>query len=164
MSHPPSTFEAQTLPRPCRLSLRGGLLAFIIAMPCAPLLAGTAGDVTRANTTSAPQEQVTWMSGGIGDEALEDMRKVAAAYNVHVVFSEPRGNYLAGIPFTVARLATGSRQQIYSAVSDGPLLYLKLPPGSYQIAAQIDGVWQNQHVQAGAAGSVANVSFVAKAK
>jgi hypothetical protein len=58
----------------------------------------------------------------------------------------------------------GNQQQIYSAVSDGPLLYLKLPPGSYQIAAQIDGVWQNQHVQAGAPGSSANVSFVAKAK
>ena len=104
------------------------------------------------------------MSGGIGDEALADMRKVAAAYNVHVVFSEQRGNYLASIPFTVARLAAGNQQQIYSAVSDGPLLYLKLPPGSYQIAAQIDGVWQSQHVQAGTPGSSANVSFVAKAK
>ena len=164
MSHPQATFDTQTLRRPCRLSLQSGLLALVIALPCSPLLAAPAGDVTRANTTSAPQEQVAWMSGGIGDEALADMRKVAAAYNVHVVFSEQRGNYLASIPFTVARLAAGNQQQIYSAVSDGPLLYLKLPPGTYQIAAQIDGVWQNQHVQAGAPGSSANVSFVAKAK
>ena len=82
MSHPPPTFEAQMLPRPCRLSLRSGLPAFVIALPCAPLLAGTAGDVTRANTTSAPQEQLTSMSGAIDDEALEDMRQLAAAYNV----------------------------------------------------------------------------------
>ncbi|KFB67200.1 hypothetical protein [Candidatus Accumulibacter vicinus] len=164
MSHSRSTFDMQTPGRSCRLSLYSGLLALVIALPCAPLLAATAGDVTPANTTSAPQEPGAWMSGGIGDEAREDMRKVAAAYNVHVMFSEQRGNYLAGIPFTVARLARGSRQQIYAAVSDGPLLYLKLPPGSYQIAAEIDGVWQSQQVQAGAPGSLANVSFMAKAR
>ncbi|TMQ76793.1 hypothetical protein ACCUM_3925 [Candidatus Accumulibacter phosphatis] len=39
-----------------------------------------------------------------------------------------------------------------------------MPPGSYQIAAQIDGIWQSQHVQAGAPGNSAEVSFVAKAK
>ncbi|HMW57350.1 MAG TPA: hypothetical protein PKA47_17315, partial [Accumulibacter sp.] len=69
---------------------------------------------------------------------------------------------------TVYRGPTGKRksnqQQNFSAVSDGPLLYLKLPPGSYQIAAQIDGIWQSQHVQAGAPGNSAEVSFVAKAK
>jgi len=84
-------------------------LALVIALPCAPLLAGTAGDVKRANTASAPQTQIAWMSGGIGDEALADMRKVAEAYNVRVVFSKPSGNYLAGIPFTVARLASGNQ-------------------------------------------------------
>ncbi len=164
MSHPASTFDKQTLWRPCRLFLQRGLLAFAIALPFASLLAGAAGDVTRGNTTSEPQEQIAWMSGGIGDEALEDMRKVAAAYNVHVVFSEPRGNYLAGIPFTVARLASGNQQQIYSAVSEGPVLYLKLPPGSYQIAARIDGEWHSRRIQAGAPGSSAKVSFVAQAK
>ena len=164
MSHPPSKFDMRTPLRPGRLSLHSGLLAFVIALPCAPLLAAAAGDVTRVNTTSAPQEQVAWMSGGIGDEAREEMRKVAAAYNVHVVFSEQRGSYLASIPFTVARLATGNQQQIYTAVSDGPLLYLKLPPGSYQIAAEIDGVWQSHHVQAGAPGSAAKGSFMAKAR
>ena len=81
MSHPASTFDMQTLRRPCRLSLRSGLLALVIALPCAPLLAGPTGDVTRANTTSAPQEQLTSMSGAIDDEALEDMRQLAAAYN-----------------------------------------------------------------------------------
>ena len=159
-----SNFDPQAGRRPSRLSPRSALLALLIALPSAPLFAGAVGDVTRANTTSAPQEEVAWMSGGIGDEALEEMRKAAAAYNIHVVFSDQRGSYLAGIPFTVARLAPGNEQQIYSAVSDGPLLYLKLPPGSYQIAARIDGVWQSQHVQAGAPGSSARLSFVSRGK
>ena len=58
MSHPASTFDMQTLRQPGRLSLRSGLLVLVIALPCSPLLAAPAGDVTRANTTSAPQEQV----------------------------------------------------------------------------------------------------------
>lgn len=159
-----STLDIRTRRQPCRLSIPLALVALLVALPSTRLLAEGAVDVTRANTTSAPQEEVAWMSGGVGDEALDDMRKVAAAYNVRVVFSDQRGSYLAGIPFTVARLAPGNEQQIYSAVSDGPLLYLKLPPGPYQIAAQIDGVWQSQHVQAGAPGSSTRLSFVSRGK
>jgi hypothetical protein len=164
MSNQLTTFDMQIPRRPRRFSLHRGLLALLIALPCAPLLAEAAGDVSRANSVSASHDEIAWMSGGVGDEAREEMRKAAAAYNVHVVFSEQRGSYLAGIPFTVTRLAPGNERRIHSALSDGPLLYLKLPPGSYRIAAQIDGVWQNQHVQAGAASNSTRLSFVGKDK
>lgn len=164
MTNPLTTFDMQIPQRPRRFSLHSGLLALCIALPCAPLLAEAVGDVSRANTVSAPHEEFAWMSGGVGDEAREEMRKAAASYNVHVVFSEQRGSYLAGIPFTVTRVAPGNERRLHSALSDGPLLYLKLPPGSYRIAAQIDGVWQTQQVQAGAAGSPARLSFVGKDK
>ena len=101
------------------------------------------------------------MSGGIGDEARDEMRKSAAAYSVHLVFSDPQGSYLAAIPFTVTRL---NGRELYSGVSAGPLLYLKLPPGSYQIAARFDGVWQSKRIRAGSSGEPAKVSFVGNAK
>jgi hypothetical protein len=164
MSHHLATFDTRIRPRISRRSIPSGLLAVAAALLCSPLFVVAADDAARANTTSAPQEEIAWMSGGVGDEALDDMRKVAAAYNVQLVFSDRGSSYLAAIPFTVARLAPGNSQPIYSAVSDGPLLYLKLPPGSYQIAAEIDGVWQSQHVQAGAPGSPAKVSFVSRGK
>lgn len=138
-------------------STRRGLLALVVALQCLPLAAQEVGDVAKQNATSAPQAEIPWMSGGIGDEARDEMRKAAAAYSVHLVFSDREGSYLAGIPFTVSKV---NGRELYSGVSAGPLLYLKLPPGSYQIAAKFDGVWHSKRIQAGTSGAPAKVSFV----
>lgn len=134
-------------------------LALVAALQCAPLMADEVTDVAAANATSAPQEAVTWMSGGIGDDARDEMRKAAPNYNVHLQFSARAGNYLADIPFKVS---AGNGQEIYTGVSEGPLLYLKLQPGTYRIAAQIDGEWQTKRVQAARSGAPARMSFIAK--
>ena len=134
-------------------------LALFAALQCAPSMADQVTDVAAANATSAPQEKVTWMSGGIGDDARDEMRKAAPNYNVHLLFSARAGNYLADIPFTVS---SGKGEKIYAGVSEGPMLYLKLQPGSYQIAAQIDGAWQTRRVQVPRSGAPARISFIAK--
>lgn len=135
------------------------VVALAIALQCAPLSAQDGDAAARFNATSAPQAEVPWMSGGIGDEAREEMRKSASAYNVHIVFSARNGDYLATIPVTVTRR---NGQKIYSGSSEGPLLYLKLPPGSYQLAAEIDGVWQNRRIEAGTSGRATKVMFVSR--
>ncbi|MBS1199155.1 MAG: hypothetical protein H6R18_2940, partial [Proteobacteria bacterium] len=61
------------------------------------------------------------------------------------------------IPFTVARQ---NGQKLHEGVSEGPLLYLKLRPGSYQIAAEIDGRWQSKSIRIGTSGSAAKMMFV----
>jgi len=154
-----SAFATQPRHRSFRRALLAPSLALLLALPCAPLLADQVDEVVSFNATSAPQEVISWMSGGIGDDARDEMRKAAAAYNVHLVFSDPQGHYLADIPFKVAR-RDGS--EIYSGVSEGPLLYLKLPAGSYQITAEIDGVWQSKRIQAGASGRSARMVFIAR--
>jgi hypothetical protein len=142
-------------------SLRCGLLALAVAACCGPLWAATVGEVAKENKTSAPQEEMPWMSGGVGDEALAEMRKATAAYSVHLMFSNPQGGYLADIPFTVS---TANGRELYSGVSTGPLLYLKLPPGTYQIAVQLDGIWQKRNIRTGTAGVPAKASFVGNGK
>ena len=154
-----SSLDTQTHRRPLRFSMLKGLVALVAALQCAPLLADEVDDVARSNVTSTPQNEITAMSGGIGNDAREEMRKSAAGYNVHLVFSGRHGSYLAGIPFAVTR---PNGQEIYSGVSEGPLLYLKLPRGSYRIAAKIDGVWQSKPVVAGASGRSTRMLFVAK--
>lgn len=141
--------------------MQRGLLLFALALPGLPVLAAELGDAAKQNTVSPPQAEVSWMSGGIGDDARDEMRKAAAAYSVHLVFSDREGAYLAGIPFKVSKL---NGRELYSGVSAGPLLYLKLPPGSYLIAAQFDGVWHNKRIQAGTAENPARVSFVGYGK
>jgi hypothetical protein len=142
-------------------TLRGGLLALVVSTCWAPVWAETAGQAARQDLTSAPQEQIPWISGGISDEGLDEMRKAAPAYNVHLMFSNRQGSYLADIPFTVSKL---NGRELYSGVSEGPLLYLKLPPGTYQIAVQLGGVWQNKRIRAGTSGNPAKASFVGNGK
>ena len=142
-------------------AMRGGLLALVVAAYWAPLWAETVGEVAKQNVTRAPQEQMPWMSGGVSYEARDEMRKAAVAYNVHLMFSNRQGSYLADIPFTVSKL---NGRELYTGVSEGPLLYLNLPPGTYQIAVQLDGVWQNRRIRAGTSGYPAKASFVGNGK
>lgn len=138
---------------------RFGLIAMVIILQCAPALAFELDDAAKSNVASSPQTGVSWLSGGVGDEAMTEMHKVSAAYNVHLMLTGPRGNYLAGIPFSVSRR---SGQVTVSGVTEGPLLYLKLPAGKYQIAVEIDGAWQTRHIQASDSGKTTKVRFVAK--
>jgi len=142
-------------------STRAGLLALFVAAYCVPLRAEPVGEVAKQNVTSAPQEQIQWISGGVGDDARAEMRLAATAYSVHLMFSNRQGSYLADIPFTVSK---PNGREIYSGVSAGPLLYLNLPPGTYRIAVQLDGVWQNRRIRAGTAGYPAKASFVGNGK
>lgn len=144
MRNPRSAFEPRTRPQ----TFLPLALALAAALQCTPLLADD----------SARSEGISSISGGVGDDARTEMRKTAADYNVHLVFSDRHGGYLAGIPFTVAR---SDGRQIHSGISDGPLLYLKLPRGSYRIAAQMDGTWQSKRIVAGAAGGSEKTMFVA---
>jgi hypothetical protein len=138
---------------------RLGVIAMVIILECAPALAFELDDAAKSNVASSPQAVVSWLSGGVGDEAMTEMHKVSADYNVHLMLTGPHGNYLAGIPFTVSRR---SGQVTVSGVTEGPLLYLKLPAGNYQIAVEIDGAWQTRHIQASASGKTTKVRFVAK--
>ncbi|MBT9519605.1 MAG: hypothetical protein IV101_01810 [Dechloromonas sp.] len=138
---------------------RLGFIAMIVVLQCAPVLAFELDDAAKSNVASSPQTGVSWLSGGVGDEAMAEMHKVSSAYNVHLMLTGPHGNYLAGIPFTVSR---HSGQVTVSGVTEGPLLYLKLPAGRYQIAVEIDGAWQTRRVQVSASGQATKVRFVAK--
>jgi len=141
------------------LASRLGLIAVTLALQCSPVLAVEVDDAAKSNVASSPQAEVSWMSGGVGDEAMSEMHKLSAAYNVHLLLTGAHGNYLAGVPFTV-----GSRngKLAASGVTEGPLLYLKLPAGSYQVAVQIDGAWQARQIQASASGQAISMRFVAK--
>lgn len=138
---------------------RLGVMAMVLALQCLPALAVDVDDAAKSNVASSSQGEVPWISGGVGDEAMTEMHKVAGAYNVHVMMTGVLGNYLAGVPFKVSRR---SGQMTVSGATEGPLLYLKLPAGSYQIAVQINGAWQTRRIQVSASGPTTKVRFVAK--
>lgn len=134
-------------------------MALLVALHCSPALAVEVDDAAKSNLASSSQADVSWLSGGVGDEAMSEMRKQAKAYNVHVLMTGPRGHYLAGIPFRVSRR---SGQVWVSGVTEGPLLYLKLPPGGYQMAAEIYGAWQTRRIQVSDKGTATMLRFIAR--
>lgn len=133
------------------------LAALCSALPASPALAADVR-LTDQTPVNAPVE-IYWLSGGIGDESRDEMQQSAAAYNVHMLFTDRKGEYLADIPVTIA---TRKGQLLYSAVSEGPMLYLKLPPGSYLISAEIDGAWQKRNVQLDRSGRASRLQFVSR--
>jgi hypothetical protein len=140
------------------LILAAGIASVVLA--AGPVYADASDDEAKANESGVTQDNVSWMSGGIGDEARDKMRLSRSAYNVHLVFSRRGdGAYLADIPVSITR---NNGEEILSGVSEGPLLYLKLPPGSYRISAQIDGATQIRHVSVGAVQSPMMLSFVSR--
>lgn len=161
MNIPFANVRSRIQPRSIRPLVLSGMLTLIAALHCPPIMANELVVPGKLNTTSTARDPIAWLSGGVGDEAQAEMLKAAAAYNVHLTFSERNGAYLADIPYTVA-LPDG--REIYAGVSTGPLLYLKLSPGSYRIAAKLNGVWQSQLIHAGDSGASASIVFAATAE
>lgn len=141
------------------ISMRNMLPILIVVLQCTPLWADEVSDAAQYNATSAPQTEFPWMSGGIGDEARDSMHKAAQHYNVQLVFSAHNGNYLSNVPVTVTQ---SNGRQVYAGISAGPLLYLKLPPGAYQVTAELDGTQQIKHINASASGHAEQVMFISQ--
>jgi len=79
---------------------------------------------------------VSYVSGGVGEESRTSLQSQAAQFNVQVVFALKSGEYLADVDVAV-RDASG--RTLFSTVTDGPWLYARLAPGSYEISATVDG-------------------------
>ena len=79
---------------------------------------------------------VPYLSGGIGDEELEEIDRARSSYNTRLVLSEASGSYVSNVTLTVA---TVLGEPIVSLSSAGPLVLLQLPPGSYLITSRYDG-------------------------
>lgn len=148
------------LHRPNRFASDPPLRRVGLALLAALVLALHGGALFAVGTDDArggAQGSVAWMGGGVGEDARDAMRLAASGYNVHVVFSERRGAYLADVPFTVTR---GGGAELVSGISPGPLLYLKLPPGAYRISARLDDAWQSKRIRVVASTRPARLSFV----
>lgn len=75
---------------------------------------------------------IQYVSGGIGDEEQEQLKSVAAEYNVQALFSMRTGAYVSNV---AVRVLDGAGRELLSVDSAGPFLYMKLPPGRYTLEA-----------------------------
>jgi hypothetical protein len=84
----------------------------------------------------AHASEVPYLSGGIGLESREEMRALAPSYNLYLIFTQARGEYLADIDIEIK---SEDGRAVLRAVSDGPWLYARLEPGTYVVIADQNG-------------------------
>jgi len=92
-----------------------------------------------------------YISGGIGDTELADMRRDASKYTLHVTFSAAaNGEFLTDVPVVIT---DASGNQVFKLDKAGPLLYVMLPGGKYKVSAQFNGQTVSQAVTLAGKGS-----------
>jgi len=76
-----------------------------------------------------------YMTGGIGSEEREVMESLGAPFNLKLVFAERAGNFLSDVKLSILE---EPGHKVAEAIANGPWFYIKLPPGSYTVAARFN--------------------------
>ena len=125
------------------------LIAGAIALGLSfPAWAGSAMEYTLPQTKT--ENGITYMSGGVGKPEAGAMREEARHYPLSMIFSAAKDNeFLADVKVDIKNTAG---KEMLNAVSDGPIMLVKLPAGSYTIAAEAHGKTLHRTVQVPARG------------
>ena len=99
------------------------------------------------------QGTVSYLSGGIGDDEEAQMRDAAKDYGVLLEFAEvergtAHGRWTGNVSVTVKAGAN----TVLSTTADGPLMLVKLKPGSYVVDAERQSVKQTKRIEVKANG------------
>ena len=96
-----------------------------------------------------PDQQVSasgvkYVSGGIGAGARQAMNGVRKEYNLRLTFARPgTDEYLSDVH---VRAENNQGISVLDALSHGPFLFARLPPGTYRISAAFDGETQDRRI------------------
>ncbi|MBM3115506.1 hypothetical protein [Jeongeupia naejangsanensis] len=108
-----------------------------------------AGSVWAEALPVQTQGNVSYVSGGVGDEEVAALRAVQGSYNLHLLFVGSNGHYLSGTRVVVKNAKS---EAVLDAESTGPYFYAKLPAGRYSVSASNDGQTQTRSLQLGTKG------------
>lgn len=88
------------------------------AIPALPLDVQTQGDIT-------------YITGGIGEEEEAQLRAGEKDYNLRLLMTSPSGEYVSEVKLNIMKGGT----QVLSVDGTGPYFYAKLQPGTYTVEA-----------------------------
>jgi len=80
---------------------------------------------------------ITYLSGGIGNDEAVAMKAEAKSYPLSMIFSAGKDNeYLADVKVNIKDKAG---KDVLNAVSNGPIMLVKVPAGRYTVTAERNG-------------------------
>lgn len=115
------------------------------------LLAGSVGSMAASEAAAVPEvhtkNDIAYVSGGVGQDEREHMRAMAGRFNVRLdIVSAKNGEALSDVDVAVVDAHGKLRLRVHT---EGPLLYLMLPRGRYQITSAYRGAMQTVNIRAG---------------
>ncbi len=124
------------------------MLALGVAMfPAVPVAA--------TETVVQHEGAVSYVSGGVADDSLDQMKSMSRDFNLKLVFALTSGAFLSDVDVAIAD-AKGN--PVLVTTSEGPWLLAKLPPGSYQVVATESGNSIKRRIAVGG-GKLSTVDF-----
>lgn len=111
--------------------------------PNAPLQARQEGDVT-------------YISGGIGDGEVDQLKAEERNYNFKMINSDPTGHYTADTNLVIT---SRDGREVIRVDNAGPLFLAQLPPGEYRVEATNGSQHETRNVRVSSSGR-ANVHLI----
>jgi len=106
-----------------------------LIVPC--MLIGLPAVAQQTPLVPQTQGEVTFVSGGVGEEERDALKSLKSDYNLGLLFSEQgTGEYFSDVNVSIK---DSKGKVCLETVSDGPMLYAKLKPGHYSISADFEG-------------------------
>ena len=117
-------------------------------LTAAALIVGLGSGFAGADTPPSPKRfgDVVYLTGGVTKDEAQFMKAAASQYNLQVTFIANGGQYLANVPVSVKN---ERGQVVFDGVSEGPMLWIGVPPGKYVVTAQHSGQPQTQRIDVG---------------
>lgn len=113
----------------------------------AALALGIGVPLAHAAPAAATESTVPFLNGGIGASSQEKMKSEAAQWPLRLTFSAKASDeYVANVHLTIHDHAG---TEVLNAKGVGPLTYVRLSPGKYQVTAVHDGKKQERTIEVG---------------
>ena len=100
-------------------------------------------------TVEARATDVPYISGGVGEDARQELLAKERGYTLKIIAAEKSGDYLAGVHVVIE---SARKERVLDTTMDGPILLVKLAPGTYTIRATSDAKTLTRRVTIAAQG------------
>ncbi|KQV82297.1 hypothetical protein ASD15_09625 [Massilia sp. Root351] len=117
-----------------------------ISKPARTMQAAALTVALTLSSALASAQEAEYITGGVGAEQREEMKAQRDQYNLLLTFADRNGEMQAGVAVTVRDRRGRTVLELPDA---GPMVYAKLPPGSYRIIANVDGRQQVRSANVG---------------
>ena len=93
------------------------------------------------------QGNITYISGGIGEDEAAAMKAESKSWPLSIEFSEHLVNQDLWVAQVYLRILDSKGKTLFDTTVDGPIFLGKVPPGNYELLATYQGVMKRRVIE-----------------